>query len=189
MNTSTRLITFLEVAIFAAIAVVFNEFISPFQIWPNGGSITLVMIPIALIAFRRGLVAGILTGLIMGLVLTIMPSAFRVNPIQVLLDYPLAFASLGVAGWVHLTKYSNPSQRALWAGIGLLTAGILRFVMHYLSGVIFFAEFAPEGQSVYLYSLFYNATYILPEIILATIVLAILLYSAPQLIQPNYQRR
>lgn len=189
MNTSTRLITLLEVAIFAAIAVVFNEFISPFQLWPNGGSITLVMIPIAVIAFRRGLVPGILTGLITGVILTIMPSAYRVYPIQILLDYPLAFASLGVAGWVSLKKYSHPSQKALWAGIGLLTAGTLRFLMHYLSGVIFFAEFAPKGQSVYLYSLFYNATYILPEIILATIVMAILLYSAPQLVQPNYLRK
>jgi thiamine transporter len=179
----------LEIAIFAAIAVVFNHISNFLPFWPNGGSITLVMVPIALIAFRRGLLAGVCTGLLTGILLALLSQNAPVHPVQVLLDYPIAFAALGVAGFSNLARLKGKVAKAIWAGVGLVIAGLLRFAMHFTSGVIFFAQYAPKGQSVYLYSFLYNIGYILPEIIIATIVMTILLYSAPQLLEANDHKR
>src|SRR5512136_2744499 len=64
---------------------------------PQGGSINLGMVPIFWLAIRRGLTIGAFGGAVFGLVdLAIEP--FVVHPIQLVLDYPLAFAVLGLAG-------------------------------------------------------------------------------------------
>ena len=49
---------------------------------------------------------------------------------------------------------------------GILAGGLLRYLCAFLSGVIFFAEYAPEGQSPFVYSLLYNASYMVPEILI-----------------------
>jgi thiamine transporter len=69
-----------------------------------------------------------------------------------LLDYPIAFAVLGLAGLFKRNIY-----------LGAAVGGTARFISHFLTGVIFFGEFAPEGQSVWLYSLTYNLSYMLPD--------------------------
>jgi thiamine transporter len=46
--------------------------------------------------------------------------------------------------------------------------------MHFLSGVLIFGSYAPEGQSAAVYSLIYNGSYMLPEMILTTLVAVIL---------------
>jgi thiamine transporter len=173
-----------ETAIIAALAIVLNLF-TPFQLWPNGGSVTLTMVPIAILAFRRGLVPATTAGLITGLILLILPGAFYAHPIQVILDYPLAFALLGIAGVVPVKDVNKPSSQIIKVVTGLFVAGVLRLFSHFLSGVIFFADYAPKGQSVYVYSLVYNASYVLPEIILSIIVVIVLLYTAPKLFRPE----
>ncbi|SEN15892.1 energy-coupled thiamine transporter ThiT [Lihuaxuella thermophila] len=179
MIQSSRLITMIEIAVMTAIAVVLDRWIL-FQM-PQGGSVTLVMVPIAILAFRRGLVPGLVCGLLTGILLLIF-SGYVVHPVQAILDYPLAFGLLGLSGVIRLQSYASRIAKVLMAGAGLLIAGGLRFLAHYLSGIIFFASYAPEGQPVYLYSLIYNLTYILPQILLSLIVLGLLIYSAPQLV-------
>ena len=51
----------------------------------------------------------------------------------------------------------------------------LRFVLHVMSGVVFFAELAPQGQSVIKYSIVYNASYIIPETIVDILLLQFIL--------------
>ncbi|MDD3073862.1 MAG: energy-coupled thiamine transporter ThiT, partial [Eubacteriales bacterium] len=46
-----------------------------------------------------------------------------------------------------------------------------RFICHFLSGVWFFGSFAPEGMPAWKYSLGYQASYLVPEIILSAIIL------------------
>ncbi|MCH5584875.1 energy-coupled thiamine transporter ThiT [Shimazuella sp. AN120528] len=183
MNQRTKVITLVETAILAALAIVLNMF-TPFHLWPNGGSVTLTMVPIAILAFRRGVIPGITAGLITGLILLVLPGAFYAHPIQVILDYPLAFALLGFSGWLSIKNTTKQSSQIIRVVIGLFSGGILRLVSHFLSGVIFFADYAPKGQSVYVYSLVYNASYILPEIIISIIVVIVLLYAAPKLFRP-----
>jgi thiamine transporter len=179
----TKVITLVETAMLAALAIVLNM-LTPFQLWPNGGSITLTMVPIAILAFRRGIIPGIAAGLITGLILLVLPGAFYAHPVQVILDYPLAFALLGTAGLLSIHNTTKRGSQIAKVVIGLFLAGILRLLSHFLSGVIFFADYAPKGQSVYVYSLVYNASYILPEIIISIIGVIVLLYTAPKLFRP-----
>lgn len=129
---------------------------------PFGGSITLgSMIPILLFSLRRGWLPGILAGTMFGFIVLI-EEPFIFHPFQVFLDYPLAFGLLGLAGIFK----RNPI-----AGVAVAISG--RFVAHYLSGIIFFAEFAPEGINPYLYSALYNGSFLSAEFAIS----GILIYS------------
>ncbi|MGA8942047.1 MAG: energy-coupled thiamine transporter ThiT [Thermoactinomyces sp.] len=177
---SKRLVTMAEVALMTAMAVVLNK-LTPFQMWPNGGSVTLSMIPIAAVALRRGIKAGIVCGGMTGLILLLM-GGFVVHPVQAVLDYPAAFAALGFAGLVSLKDRAG-NRSLLWMSISVVLGGSLRFFAHFLSGVIFFKAYTPVGQSLYLYSFLYNMSYILPEVILTIVVMGFIYWSAPQLLQ------
>ena len=128
---------------------------------PQGGSINLGMIPIFWLALRRGWIIGVFGGAVFGVVdMTIDP--FIVNPIQFILDYPLAFAVIGIAGFFR--KY---------AVVGVTLGGFGRFVCHFISGIVYFADYA-QGMSPVIYSAIYNGTYIIPSIIICTIIIGIL---------------
>jgi len=119
------------------------------------------MIPILLFSLRRGALPGILAGTMFGFIVLI-EEPFIFHPFQVFLDYPLAFGLLGLAGIFK----RNPI-----AGVAVAISG--RFVAHYLSGIIFFAEFAPEGINPYLYSALYNGSFLSVEFTIS----GILIYS------------
>ena len=57
--------------------------------------------------------------------------------------------------------------------------------MHVVSGAIFFADYAPEGMSPLVYSLGYNGTYVLGEMVL-TLILALILVNTP--IYSNFKK-
>ncbi|MBW5469980.1 energy-coupled thiamine transporter ThiT [Brevibacillus formosus] len=180
-----RLVILLEMAMMAALAIVFGQ-IKVFEM-PQGGSVSLVMVPIALIAVRRGLAAGVITGLVVGFLQLLLGSTV-VHPVQLLLDYPLAFGVLGLAGLFRLSGYEGTKQRIMVLWSGLFIGVIGRFVCHFLSGIIWFGSYAPEGIPAWKYSLFYNITYLLPEMIIAGVVLTVVLSSASQLLFPARNR-
>lgn len=183
-----KLLLMLEIAIFGAVGYVL-DFIA-FSM-PQGGSVSLVMIPIILMAFRRGLGVGLLTGLVVGL-LQIVTGRYYVAPLsfgfaftQVTLDYLVAFASIGFAGVMrsaYLKNMRNASKRNAIASIvaGALIGSFLRYIIHAIVGIWFFKEFATGN--VYLYSFSYNATYMIPAFLLTAIVCSILFIAAPRLI-------
>lgn len=180
-----RLVILLEMAMMAALAIVFSQ-IKVFDM-PQGGSVSLVMVPIALIAVRRGLLAGVITGIVVGLLQLLLGSTV-VHPVQLLLDYPLAFGALGLAGLLRLSGFEGTKQRVLVLWGGLLIGVFARFICHFTSGVVWFGEYAPEGVPVWQYSLIYNITYLLPEMIIAGVVLTVVLGSASQLLFPARNR-
>jgi len=57
--------------------------------------------------------------------------------------------------------------------VGYIVGVMGRFVMVFLSGVIFFAHYAPEGQHVFIYSAIYNITYIGPELVVSLIIISL----------------
>ena len=130
---------------------------------PNGGgSISLgSMIPIMLISFIYGPSIGLFTGFIFG-VFKLILDPYILNPIQVLFDYPLPFMAVGVAGFFK-NKY-------LGATIGM----VLRFVCHFISGVVFFGSYAPSGISPIIYSLAVNGFAVGGELLICLILLAFL---------------
>ena len=153
----------------AALVIALSFILSYIRLYkmPQGGSITLAsMLPIFLFAYAYGVGPGMLVGAAYGL-LQFIQDAYFVHPVELLLDYPLAFAMLGLAGLA--TKFND--QWGVIPGIVLGTFG--RFVCAFLSGVIFFGMYAPEGQNVLVYSAVYNGFYLIPEAIIC-IVLAMI---------------
>jgi len=158
----TRVLT--EAALAIALAFVLG-LIKIFQM-PFGGSISLEMIPLILLALRQGPVVGVVAGSAYGLLnLAVQPVV--VHPVQVLFDYPLAFGALGLAG------FFRPTVRG--AVIGATVAVLARLVCHFVSGVVFFASYAPEGWNPYVYSGAYNAAYLVPSLVIALVVVVVLL--------------
>ncbi|MCX7920634.1 MAG: energy-coupled thiamine transporter ThiT [Clostridia bacterium] len=130
---------------------------------PNGGTITVAgMLPLFAFAYIAGPRAGIAAGFAFGLIHYIQEPFPPVHWAQFLLDYPLAFAVLGFAGYLRKNIF-----------LGAVLGSILRLICHFLSGFIFFGSFAPQGMNVYLYSLLYNASYLIPDIIICLLLLAI----------------
>lgn len=130
---------------------------------PQGGSITFgSMIPLLFIAFLYGPAIGYLAGFLYGF-LNLLQNPYLFHPVQVLFDYPLPYMAIGLAGYFK-------NQIYLGASIGILG----RFICHFISGAVFFANYAPPGTSPYWYAFVFNITYLLPELILCLIFLYIL---------------
>jgi len=124
------------------------------------------MIPLILLALRQGFVVGTVAGFAYGL-LDLLIDPFVVHPVQVLLDYPLAFGALGLAG------FFPPTVRG--AILGSTVAVLGRFVFHFLSGIVFFSSYAWEGWSPAAYSAVYNAGYLVPSLVIALVVVVALM--------------
>jgi thiamine transporter len=166
VKINTRILT--EVIAMVALAGVL-EFISgflPFQM-PEGGRVTLAaMVPIFFVAIRRGPKYGVLAGVAFGLVV-LVEEPFVYNPVQFLLDYPLAFGALGLAGFF---------RRMPWLPLVGVAVGIGgRFVCHFISGLVFFASYAPAGMDPAVYSATYNAWYLVPELFISEVVMLVLI--------------
>lgn len=175
----------MEVAILGALSFILDK-LTVF-VMPQGGSITLSMLPIIVMAFRWGLGGGLLTGFMSGLLqLVTDPKIF--HWVQALLDYTLAYTLVGVAavtGFWLVRSVAKGRKRNMVAAIvvGTVIGGLLRFLVHFYGGIVFFGAYAPEGQPVWVYSLVYNASYMVPSIILCSIVASLLFTSAPRLLK------
>ena len=174
-----RLLMLVEIAIFAAIGLVLDQI--SFKVWAQGGSVSLVMVPIILIAFRWGLLSGLTTGLLIGVMQTV------VHWLQGLLDYGVAFTIVGLAAIVRrpmleATNNLNKTKMALYIIVGTVLAGFLRYAAHTIAGAVFFSEYA-GNQNAWIYSIIYNGTYMLPATVLTAIVGVLLFTAAPQLMQ------
>ena len=163
----TRVLT--EASLAIALAFVLG-FVTLFRM-PLGGSISFEMVPLILLAVRQGWKVGMLAGAAYGL-LNLAVGPVILHPIQVLFDYPLPFAALGVAG------FFSPTIRGAVAGT--ILAVVARFAFHFVSGVVFFAAYAPEGWNPYVYSVAYNAAYLVPSLIVALVAVPVLLRALSQ---------
>ena len=158
---TTKQLVFSAVALALAIVCSMIKFAN----LPMGGSITLCsMLFIVLIAYWYGPSVGLMTAVAYGLLQFVMEPIFYTLP-QMLTDYPLAFGALGLAGFFSKKKYG--------LRIGYLVGVFGRYVFAVISGVIFFGAYAPEGTPALIYSLGYNATYIVPEAIVTLIIISI----------------
>ncbi|MGE5630717.1 MAG: energy-coupled thiamine transporter ThiT [Caulobacteraceae bacterium] len=135
---------------------------------PYGGSVTAgSMIPIILFSLRWGLKSGLIAGLVYGLLQFILGGTiYSFNPVSILFDYLIAFAALGLAG-----MFKN-SLKGVFAGTFLGVLG--RFICHVISGVVVWASYAPAGTSPLVYSVLYNGSYLLPELIITMVIVGVL---------------
>ena len=161
---TVKKLVFSAVAIALATALSFVKFAD----LPYGGSITLFsMFFVAIVGYWYGAKIGIAAGIAYGL-LQLLFGAYVVHPVQLLLDYPLAFGALGLSG-----LFTN-KKNGLVAGYAVGVAG--RFVMHSISGFIFFTEYTgvmSENLAAIWASFLYNLSYILPEMLVTIVLLLI----------------
>ncbi|MDL2264650.1 energy-coupled thiamine transporter ThiT [Synergistaceae bacterium OttesenSCG-928-I11] len=152
-GASARTRAMVECALCVALSVVFS-YIKFFRM-PQGGSITLEMAPLLYLAYRRGAGWGIAAGAMSG-ALQMLLGGYVVHPVQALLDYPLAFACLGLAG----LSRAHPL-------LASFVAVAARLFCHVLSGVVFFSQYVPEWQNPWVYSGVYNASFMVPSMIIS----------------------
>jgi len=157
-----RVAVLVEIALAIALAAVLNTL----KIWrmPQGGTVSFVMLPIIILALRRGLWVGLATGALYGVLDFFVDPFPPVHWIQPLLDYPVAYACVGLAGivaWMWRSQQGNgPVAQLPWLVVAVVIGSVARYAVHVVSGVVFFAEYAPPGQPVLVYSAVYN-TYVL----------------------------
>ena len=172
---------------------------------PFGGTVTLAsMFPIVLIAYKYGTKWGLLSGFTYSIVqmllgVKVVSAMFLPGDGQMavwqaicvcLLDYVLAYTVLGFGGIFKGKFKKSAGELALGAFVALL----LRYLVHIVSGAIFYGAWAEwffsqegfysigekilgtfSGTSLsIIYSIFYNGLYMVPEIIITTVVAAIL---------------
>lgn len=151
--------------VFCAMAIALGTVLSNIKLFefPNGGSITLLsMLVICLPGYFFGLGAGLLTGVAYG-VLQLLIDPYVLYPMQLVVDYLLAFGALGLSG-----LFTNAKNGMIK---GYITAVLGRFVFAVISGWIFFGSYAWEGWDPLPYSLAYNAIYIFSEAAITVIIL------------------
>ncbi len=121
------------------------------RLWqmPLGGTVSLEMLPILVLAVRRGLLAGLTGGVLFGAVDFLLEPYF-VHWAQIFLDYPIAFAAVGLAGlwspvWRRLAGAGMARAVAWVLPAAVATGAVARYAAHFVSGVVFFATTAMGG--------------------------------------------
>ena len=172
MKNSTRLklLALVEGAIFVALAQVIS-YLKLFEL-PQGGSITLGMLPIFLYCARWGFKPGMLASFVYSVLQLVLDGAYAWGWESMIGDYILAFTVLGVAGLFHKQKFGFFT--------GTVAGCIARFIVAYLVGVIIWGEYMPDvffGMTMttpWFYSAIYNGSYIVVDMILCLVVGALL---------------
>lgn len=171
MKRKSNVLRLTESAIMVALASVLSEI----QIvnMPFGGTVTAFsMLPIIIIAYRYGTRWGLFTGGVYGLFQMLLGmqnlrygvSFWSVAAI-ILFDYLVAFSVLGLGGIFRKTI----KNQGIALSAGALLASLLRYACHFISGWAVWSVWAPEGTPPWLYSLGYNATYMVPEAIITVV--------------------
>ena len=140
-----------EATVVIALTVILKDVLPPIYSLPQGGSVSAAgMVPLLWFSLRRGLRSGLEASAVYGLVHMALPGSYVVDPVQALLDYPIAFGALGLAGIFG------------------------RFLAHLVSGVWFFSKYAPAGMHPVVYSALYNGGYLVIELITSEIIMLII---------------
>ena len=173
MNRKTK--TLCEGAIMIALALVL-ELITLYKL-PNGGSVTLSMIPIILFGIRFGCGWGAMAGCVFG-GLNYIFGGTAIDWTTIICDYFFAFSMLGFGAGLFRGKKLG----CIWGSFAGIT---FQFIASYLVGVFVWGKWMPEeflGMTMttpWLYSFFYNILWAGPDLILAIVVFAVLYQLKP----------
>ena len=146
-----RALTYGAICVATAFALSYVKFFS----LPQGGSVTFAsMLPIILYSYMFGTRKGLVVGVVYGMLQFIQSPQFY-QPLQVLLDYPIAFGALGVAGIARKIPGIKGHMLAEFT-VGALLAGLLRYFAHVISGYYVFSRWAMEGYTAVSWAFVYN---------------------------------
>ena len=170
MKTKSKVRALCEGAILVALATALS-YLKLFEL-PQGGSVCIGMLPIFVYCVRWGWKEGFLASFAYGLLQLIFDGAYAWGPWSMLLDYLLAFAVLGVAGFFWKTKGG--------IFIGTVVGCFCRFVIHFISGITIYRIYEPVElfyhtyTNPYLYSAIYNGSYVAIDMVLCLVIFALL---------------
>ncbi len=184
MKKNNQVLAMLETGVFVSIAVILDLIFGAIYTLPMGGSISVAMLPIFIIASRRGLKYGLVAGLLYGVIQTMIKVYFLSIP-QYIMDYLVSFMVVGFAGVVKDTL-KKPSRFVF----AILLGSFLRLISATIAGVLYWRIYIPEeigfmngifgsdlnglfasDNAVIIFSAFlYNALYMIPSAILCVLV-------------------
>lgn len=167
----SKIATYVECAIMIALGTVLSML--PLVEMPYGGSITVAsMLPLVILSYRNGTKYGLISGalyavlqLLLGLKnLSYVTTWYSVLAV-IFLDYIIAFTLIGGAGIVR--RFVKGGANALF--LGSLLCSLLRYISHVIAGATVWAGISIPTGATLVYSIGYNATYMLPETIILTL--------------------
>ena len=172
MQTShNKLRALVEGALFVAIA----EVLGYLKIWhmPEGGSVSLMMLPIIVYALRWGLGSGLLAGLVLGILDFMLGGGIAIGWQSILGDYMVAITALGLAGIGH--KKGLPGVI-----VGSVIGCLGRFVTIWVTGVLLWGEYMYDIYGLpmdneWVYSFLYNLPVLISGVL--TVIICITLYN------------
>jgi thiamine transporter len=178
-KVNTKLLT--EAGLFIAMSLVL-DFISgylPLRLWAQGGSINIALLPIVLYSVRNsaspnGLQFSILVGVLSRGMAVLWASGGLYHPLSLVFDYLLIGVCFGAVGIVNKIKLGDYAE---W---GIIVFGLLALFSHIVSGVLVFAAYMPdiyfgmEMANIWVYSAIYNATHMVPSIVLTVFLYSLL---------------
>ena len=168
----SRSISYAAICIAMSFALSYVRFVK----LPQGGSVTIAsLLPLMIYSYMFGTKKGVFAGFIYG-ILQAVQDPWIIHPAQFLLDYPVAFAAIGLAGAFAKTKRLEKLPQVQFA-LGAICASVLRYASHVLSGVFAFSTYALDnGMAPWPYSLAYNS-FVFADIAIAVVV-GILVFSS-----------
>lgn len=200
MKTS-KLKILAEIAIFAALGFALDALQGGIfkGLFPNGGSIGFAMVPVFIIAYRRGLISGILCGFIISIIqmiggIYIINSATYEGAMRVLaplfqvgLDYVLAYTVVGFAGAFSglYAKSKSMKMKLIYISLGVIIGGLLKYSCHVIAGILFWLP----SDETWAYSFIYNGGYSLPNIGICLVIMIIIARFYPQFLTINKQTK
>ena len=157
-----------------AIMLALAQVLGYIKLWqlPNGGSVTLSMLPIFVFCIRWGFGPGLLGSVAFGLLQLFLDVAYSAGWQSIIGDYLLAFAVMGFAG-----LFKGKKNGIYW---GSLLGTFLRFLVHYVTGATLWAEYMPDEffgmtmTSPWFYSALYNGSYMVIDMAACLVVFAVL---------------
>ncbi|MFA5449151.1 MAG: energy-coupled thiamine transporter ThiT [Clostridia bacterium] len=153
-----------QALVYAAVSIALSFALSYFRLFklPQGGSVTFAsLLPLIVFSYKFGIRKGVVAGFIYG-ILQAIQDPWIVHPLQFLLDYPLAFAGIGLAGIFREVQLFKRSPLLNFIAGGIL-ASIFRYAAHAISGILVFGSYAPDAFSPVAWGLLYN-TFVFADI-------------------------
>ena len=179
MQKNNQVAVLVELGIFVAMAVVLDFISGIIYEFPYGGSISIAMLPVFVVSYRRGWHNGIIAGALYGLIQCLLIPPYILSIPQFIMDYFLAFMVIGLGGVLK-----NALYKPLPFALGIVLGSMLRYLVASIAGIIFWAEFIPteigfmnnifgmtlSESAIVIGSFFYNALYMVPSMILCVLI-------------------
>lgn len=156
----------------------------PIQSFNAAFDLSLGLVPIAVLAIRRGTKPAMISGLLWSIMILFVGKGFVVSPVQAILEYPIAFSMAGLFGLYAKKiqeKLMNKKTPSVCLMAMALTGTFARWFFHFLAGATFWGSYTPASINPWLFSFITNGGSFLANAVYVFLVIEILLKTAPKI--------